>query len=58
MVSNEIWAECLEKDPNSITRKDSYEISRILKSLRDWTPYGKATRFKNYGVQKAYVKSV
>lgn len=57
VCSLEIWAECLEKDPNSITRKDSYEISRILKSLRDWTPYGGTLKFRNYGNQKAFSKT-
>lgn len=56
VCSLEIWAECLEKDPNSITRRDSYEISRILKSLKDWTPYGGSVRVKNYGKQKIFDK--
>jgi len=54
----EIWAECLGKNPNDITRKDSFEISRIMKSLRDWRPEQRASRFKHYGVQKCYEKSV
>jgi predicted P-loop ATPase len=53
----EIWAECLGKDPNSITRRDSYEISRILKSLKGWIPSQRAARFKHYGVQKGYKRS-
>lgn len=52
----EIWAECLEKDPNSITRRDSFEIGRILKSLRGWSATGATLRFKIYGVQKVYAK--
>lgn len=52
----EIWTECLGKDPNSITRRDSYEISRIMKSLRDWTPYGGTLKFKHYGNQKAFTR--
>lgn len=54
----EIWAECLGKDPNSITRRDSYEISRIMKSLRDWKPYTKTIKFRHYGAQKGFVKTV
>lgn len=50
----EVWSECLGKDPNSITRRDSFEIGRILKGFRDWRPYGGTLRFKNYGNQKAF----
>ncbi|WPO59291.1 virulence-associated E family protein [Bacteroides fragilis] len=53
----EIWSECLGKDPNSITRRDSYEISRIMKSLREWAPYGGTLKFKYYGSQKGFVKT-
>jgi predicted P-loop ATPase len=52
----EIWAECLGKDPNNITRRDSYEISRIMKSIRGWTPYGGTLKFGHYGYQKAYAR--
>jgi len=51
----EIWTECLGKDPNSITRRDSMELGRIMKAIRDWTPYGGALKFKHYGDQKAYI---
>lgn len=51
----EIWAECLGKDPNNITRKDSFELGRMLKSLRGWTSTGKPHRFKWYGSQKAFI---
>jgi len=52
----EIWAECLGKDPNGITRKDSFELSRIIKGIREWQPYGSTLKFKYYGYQKAYVR--
>jgi len=52
----EIWAECLMKDINSITRRDSFEIGRILKSFRSWAATGDNFRFGAYGSQKAYVK--
>ena len=52
----EIWAECFGKDPNTITRRDSFEIGRIIKTLRKWQPSGNAKRFKLYGVQKPYVR--
>lgn len=51
----EIWAECLGQDPNKITRRDSFELARIMKSMHNWVPYGGTLRFANYGVQKAYV---
>lgn len=54
----EIWAECLGKDPNSITRKDSFELSRVMKALREWTPYGGTLKFNFYGNQKAFTRSV
>lgn len=49
----EIWAECLDKDPVNITRRDSFEIARAIKSMRDWVPDG-LLRLKWYGVQKVY----
>ena len=52
----EIWAECLGKDPNSITRRDSIELGRIMKTIKMWKPYTGVIRFKYYGVQKAYVR--
>lgn len=51
----EIWAECLGKDPNSITRRDSIELGRIMKTVKGWRPYGGVIRFKHYGVQKAFI---
>lgn len=52
----EIWAECLGKNPSDITRKDSYAISRIMKTNRDWKPAKRAVWFKLYGSQKGYEK--
>lgn len=54
----EIWAECLGKDPNNITRKDSFELGRMLKSLRGWSSTGKVTRLKWYGTQKVYTRDL
>lgn len=53
----EIWTECLGKDSTSISRKDSFELSRILKSLRNWTSKGQNFRYKYYGAQKCYVRT-
>lgn len=54
----EIWTECLGKDPNSITRRDSFEISRVMKSFREWQPGAKVARFRYYGIQKNYTRQV
>lgn len=54
----EVWAECLGRDPNMITRRDSFEISRAMKNIKGWTQSDKASRFANYGVQKGYERSV
>lgn len=51
----EIWSECLGKDPSSISRRDSFELSRLMKSVPNWVPYGGGLKFANYGYQKAYV---
>lgn len=50
----EIWAECLGKEPEDITRRDSFEIARAMKSMQHWRADG-VKRFKFYGVQKRYV---
>ena len=49
----EIWEEILGKMAEDITRRDSMEVGRVMKSLKDWEPIGPA-RFKYYGTQKAY----
>lgn len=49
----EIWTEILGKDPENISRRDSMEIGRVMKSLKDWAPGG-PLRFKYYGVQKSF----
>lgn len=51
----EVWAECLGKDPENITRRDSLELGRALKALRDWHPDTIPKRLKYYGKQKVYV---
>lgn len=53
----EIWAECMERDPNFITRRDSFEIGRILKTIHGWPATGGVKRFKLYGVQKTYARA-
>jgi len=40
----------------AMTRRGSYEISRIMKSERGWIPTSKPVRFPLYGVQKEYIR--
>lgn len=49
----EIWTEILGKAAEDITRRDSMEIGRVMKSLRDWEPIGPG-RVKYYGIQKIF----
>jgi len=49
----EIWAECFGKNPEDITRRDSFEIARALKTLREWVPVT-SRKTKWYGPQKQY----
>ena len=55
----ELWAECFGKDPMSIRKQDSYELSAIMSKIEGWNRYvGNKTgkmRFPIYGVQMAYV---
>lgn len=53
----EIWTECLGKDHTSITRKDSFELGRIIKTLKGWSSSGQNHRYPFYGSQKKYVKA-
>lgn len=52
----EIWAECLQQDRRKITRRDSYELIRIMKTIKGWMATTNARRFKIYGQQKAYLR--
>ena len=56
----ELWAECFGKDPSSIKKQDSYELSAIMNKMEGWTRYegnksGKLS-FASYGSQCAYVR--
>lgn len=54
----EVWAEGLGRDPNMITRRDSFEIGRIMKSIREWSQSERPARYRLYGLQKGYSRSV
>lgn len=58
----EIWAECLNKDPSSIQKQDSYSIAAVMKKIEGWERYkgnksGKLS-FPLYGAQCAYVRTL
>ena len=55
----EIWAECFGREPSSLTRRDSYDISSIMASMPGWRPLrkggsGSRRRFPPYGLQRGY----
>lgn len=57
----ELWAECFGKDPASIKKQDSYELSSIMNKIEGWKKYegnksGKLS-FGEYGAQLAYVRA-
>ncbi len=56
----EIWAECFGRDPASIKRQDSYELSTMMAKIEGWKRYdgnksGKLS-FAEYGPQVAFVR--
>lgn len=55
----EIWCECFGKDPASMKKADSYEISAIIQKVKGWRKYdlnkNGMLRFKIYGKQRAYL---
>lgn len=54
-VSNmEIWAECFGKDPASMKKADSYEISGIMKRIGGWSKATDRERLPLYGRQRVY----
>jgi predicted P-loop ATPase len=53
----EIWAECLGFEPSRITRRDSYEIARMMRAMRGWSKGQSTVTFGNiYGKQKWYYR--
>lgn len=56
----ELWAECFGKDPTSIRKQDSYELTAIMTKIEGWKKYeGNKTgklRCPLYGIQHVYVR--
>lgn len=51
----EVWAECFNRPINAMTRRDSYEISGMLKRL-GWVNTGKRLIQRIYGRQRFYTR--
>ena len=56
----EIWAECFGRDPGSMKKQDSYDISAIMRKLGGWNKYtgnkNGTMDLKLYGRQRVYVR--
>lgn len=58
MVSKiEIWAECFGRDPDSMRRMDSFEITSILQRIPGWEDQGKHKRLAWYGKQRIFERT-
>lgn len=57
----ELWAECFGKDPATMKKQDSYELSAIMSKVEGWIKYDKnksgKLSFGPYGSQLAYIRS-
>ena len=50
----EIWAECFGRDPDSMRKIDSHEITAIMQQLDEWEDSGKTRRIPIYGKQRIF----
>ena len=53
----EIWAECFNRDPDSMRKIDSHEITAIIQQLEDWEDTGKRQRLPIYGRQRIFIRT-
>lgn len=53
----EIWCECFGRDPDTMQRKDSYEISAIMQQLEGWKETGARKRLDLYGRQRVFKRT-
>lgn len=51
----EVWCECFNGDPRTITRADVREINSIIARAEGWTDSAKSVRVGPYGVQKGFL---
>lgn len=51
---NEIWYECFGKDKGAISRRDSNEITAIMKKIPGWEVAGNTKRIAGYGSVKHF----
>lgn len=52
----EIWAECLGKEKENMTRYNTREINDILRGLKSWEQSKSTKNFKIYGKQRYYFR--
>lgn len=61
VCSMEIWCECFGKEPASLKKIDSYELSSIMARIEGWHPYegtkNGSLRFPIYNKQRAFVRN-
>lgn len=52
----EIWYECFGRDKGAITRRDSNEITAIMKKIPGWEVAGKTKKIAGYGSVKHFLR--
>lgn len=50
----EIWSECFGRDPDTMRKIDSHEITAIIQQLDGWEDSGKLRRLPIYGKQRIF----
>ncbi|MGJ4082035.1 VapE domain-containing protein [Corynebacterium macclintockiae] len=53
----EIWTECFGRDPDSMRKIDSHEITAIMQQLEDWRDTGRSRRINIYGKQRIFERT-
>ena len=53
----EIWAECFGRDPDSMRKVDSHEITAIMQQLDEWEDTGRRQRIPIYGRQRLFERA-
>lgn len=53
----EIWAECFGRDPDTMRKIDSHEITAIMRQIDDWEDSGIQRRLPIYGKQRVFQRA-
>lgn len=53
----EIWCECFGREPDTMRKIDSHEITAIMQQLDDWEDSGKTKRLPIYGKQRLFTRT-